>query len=257
MFITTAGRTDGHMINMTKQLAHELAIPYHQRNKQSVWTLQKQLQDDCIVVGKKRIELYPFGENDPFFFHPNSAMFRIKRLLNGEHDPFLDAAGLKPGMSMLDCTVGLAADSIVASFAVGEMGQVIGTEANQYLAFIVRRGLQEWDSGLPSMNEAMKRIKLHNTHSLEFLKTQSNNRFDVVYFDPMFEEPVIESDGIKGLSQFALHENLNDELIHEALRVTRQRVVLKDHFRSSRFERFGFEVMRRKSAKFHFGILEK
>lgn len=257
MFITTAGRTDLHMIIKAKLIANELSIPYLDRNKQSVKTLQLQAKDACIVVGKNRLELYPYGEKEPFFFHPNSAMFRLKRLLNGEHDPFLQATGLEEGMTMLDCTLGLAADSIVASFAVGENGQVIGVEADQFLAFIVSCGLQVWDSGIPQVNEAMKRIQLHFTHCAEFLKTQPDNNFDVVYFDPMFEEPVIESDGIKSLSQFALHEDLDDKIINEALRVTRKRVVLKDHFRSSRFERYGFEVIRRKSAKFHYGILEK
>jgi 16S rRNA G966 N2-methylase RsmD len=89
------------------------------------------------------------------------------------------------------------------------------------------------------------------------LKSQPAQSFDVVYIDPMFEEPVIESDGIKALSQFALHEDLDEELITDALRVAKKRVVLKDYFRSSRFEKYGFEVIRRKTAKFHFGILEK
>lgn len=257
MFITTAGRTDIHLINITKQMAEQLDIPYCHRNKQSVFALQKLNHDDCIVVGKNRLELYPFGESEPFFFHPNSAMFRIKRLLIGEHDPFLQATKLKAGMTMLDCTVGLAADSIVASFAVGEIGQVVGTEANPYIAFIVKQGLRNWDSGISQMNKAMQRVKLYQIHSADFLKSQPAQSFDVVYIDPMFEEPVIESDGIKALSQFALHEDLDEELITDALRVAKKRVVLKDHFRSSRFEKYGFEVIRRKTAKFHFGILEK
>ncbi|WP_147533707.1 class I SAM-dependent methyltransferase [Bacillus marasmi] len=257
MFITTAGRTDTHMINIAKHMAKQLSIFYFHRNKQSVLAMQDVLKDDCIVVGKNRLELYPFGESEPFFFHPNSAMFRIKRLIKGEHDPFLQATELEAGMTVLDCTLGLAADSIVASFAVGETGQVVGIEANPFLAFIVKNGLNEWDSGITQMNDAMKRIELCQAHSAEFLKSQQDQSFDVVYFDPMFEEPVIESDGIKALSRFALHEDLKEEMLMDALRVARKRVVLKDHFRSSRFEKYGFDVIKRKTAKFHFGILEK
>lgn len=257
MFITTAGRTDLQMIEKARMVANELHIPYMERNKKSVITLQEHAQDDCIVVGKKRLELYPYRETEPFFFHPNSAMFRIKRLLKHEHDPFVNATKLESGMTLLDCTLGLAADSIVASFAVGETGQVVGVEGNRYLSYIVKEGLQRWDSGLERMNEALNRIQVYHADSYDFLTLQKDNSFDVVYFDPMFEEPVLESDGIKALSRLAVHDDLTPALIEEAYRVARHRIILKDHFRSERFKKYGFNVIQRKSAKFHFGILEK
>ncbi|MGJ7921829.1 class I SAM-dependent methyltransferase [Neobacillus sp. LXY-4] len=257
MFITTAGRTNEAMIEKAKEIADELKLTYFPRKKQSVKALQEAIQDDCLVVGKNRLELYPIGEEEPFFFHPNSAMFRIKRLLKGDRDPFLEATRLEAGMSFLDSTLGLAADSIVASFAVGEAGKVIGTEANPFLSYMVQEGLQKWDSGLTKMNEAMNQIHVYHTNCYDFLTAQKDSSIDCVYFDPMFEEPVIESDGIKALSRFALHDDLNKQIIEEALRVAKFRIVLKDHFRSERFEKYGFHVIRRKTAKFHFGIIEK
>ncbi|MFZ7944193.1 hypothetical protein [Neobacillus sp. 19] len=95
-----------------------------------------------IVVGKDRVELFEKGSTLPFFFHPNSAMFRIKRLLSGENDPFADAAQLTEGMTILDCTLGLASDAIVASFLVGKGGHVTGLEGHKYLAYIVQEGLK-------------------------------------------------------------------------------------------------------------------
>ena len=258
MFITTAGRTNLVMTEKAISIANQLNIAYIARNKKSVTALQTENNhDDCMVVGKSQLELYPNGELEPFFFHPNSAMFRVKRLLNGELDPFIEASQLKGGMSVLDCTLGLAADSIVASFVVGTAGNVIGTEANKYLAYLVKEGLLQWDSGLPQMNEAMQQIEVYHSNSYDFLKEQESNSFDVVYLDPMFEEPVIESDGIKALSRFALHDDISESLMNEALRVAKNRVILKDHFRSKRFEKYGFNQTRRKSAKFHFGVLEK
>ncbi len=147
MFITTAGRTNLQLNHQAMKVAEELQIPYMERNKKSVSTLQDVAKDDCIVVGKKRLELYPYQEPDPFFFHPNSAMFRIKRLINNEHDPFLDAAKIEKGMTLLDCTLGLASDSIIASYAVSVTGSVVGIEGNKYLAYMVKEGLQQWDSG--------------------------------------------------------------------------------------------------------------
>lgn len=257
MFITTAGRTNLELKQQAMKVAEELHIPYIERNKKSVSALQEIVMDDCIVIGKKRLELYPYRETEPFFFHPNSAMFRIKRLINNEHDPFLDAAKLEKGMTLLDCTLGLASDSIIASFAVSGTGRVVGIEGNKYLAYMVKEGLQQWDSGLLLMNEAMKMIEIHHANSYDFLKAQKSASFDVVYFDPMFEEPVIESDGIKSLSRFAIHDDLTHEIMKEAYRVARHRIVLKDHFRSERFKKYGFNVIVRKSAKFHFGTLEK
>ena len=103
----------------------------------------------------------------------------------------------------------------------------------------------------------MRRIELKSSLALDFLKTLPDNSYDCVYFDPMFEENISESHGIKGLAGLAVYEPLSEETIHHAYRVARERVVLKDHYRSSRFEQFGFDVQIRKTAKFHFGILEK
>jgi hypothetical protein len=257
MFVTTAGRTNEHMIEKAKKTASLLGAKYIPRNKKSVLSIQKQNESDCIVVGKERLELYRLGAEQPFFFHPNSAMFRIKRLMNHEHDPFAEATRLSAGMSFLDCTLGLASDSIVASFLAGETGKVTGVEGQVFLAYLVETGLTTWDSGLSAMNEAMKRIHVVNDHALNVLRSLPDNSADVVYFDPMFEESILESDGIKALGEFALHEDIQEEMITEALRVSRQRVVLKDHFRSRRFEKFKFQVLRRKTAKFHFGWIDK
>ncbi|MCM3588646.1 class I SAM-dependent methyltransferase [Mesobacillus maritimus] len=258
MLITTAGRTDEKMIARAQELAHKFNARYVPRNKKSVLMIMNEWKNDCIVVGKNRLELYPFGEQgNPFFFHPNSSMFRIKRLQKGECDPFIDAARLESGMKLLDCTLGLASDSIVASYIVGSTGSVIGVEGNPFLAYLVKEGLQRWDSEVDDINRAMRRIDVIHNHALNVLKQQPNNSFDCVYFDPMFEETIVESDGIKGLSKFALQESLSEELIKEALRVASKRIVLKDHFRSKRFYQFPFSIIRRKTSKFHFGVIEK
>lgn len=257
MFVTTAGRTNEEMAAQARKIADELKADFVPRKKRSVMAIQEIIQEDCLVVGKERLELYPFGEKEPFFFHPNSAMFRIKRLMKGESDPLIDAAKLEAGMSFLDCSLGLGSDSIVASFVAGKTGSVIGIEARQELAYIVKNGLKTWNSGYESINQAMHTIKVIEGYSLETLKKHEDNSIDCVYFDPMFDESILESDGIRGLTHFAIYEGLSKETIDHAIRVARKRVILKDHFRSKRFEEFGFEVYQRKSAKFHFGVIEK
>lgn len=256
MFVTTAGRTNEVMITQAMEIAKELKIEYVVRKKKSIHALQSFLNDDCIVVGKDRLELFPFGEKQPFFFHPNSSMFRIKRIIGGDLDPFIVACQLEKGTQLLDCTLGLASDSIVASHIVGDPGRVVGLEGNPYLAYIVKKGLASWDSRVSELNECFGRLEVVNCLALEYLKNLKDDSFDVVYFDPMFEEHINESNGINGLSKVALYEDISDEMISHAKRVARKRVVLKDHFRSKRFNKYQFEVIQRKSAKFHFGVIE-
>ncbi|CAM3896138.1 class I SAM-dependent methyltransferase [Mesobacillus zeae] len=257
MIVTTGGRTDDETVLLAKETAAILNAKYVSRRKRSVLDLMQSENDDCIVRGRARIELYPFGESKPFFFHPNSAMFRIKRLIKGECDPLTEAARLEPGMSFLDCTLGLGSDSIVAAFAAGPTGQVIGVESNPYLAYIVRDGLIHWKSGLAEMDSAMNAIRVFQSNSLTLLKGMGDNSIDCVYFDPMFEETILESDGIRGLARFADYSGLSSRVLEEAYRVAKKRVLLKDHFRSERFSEFAFKVFKRKSAKFHFGVIEK
>jgi Putative SAM-dependent methyltransferase len=257
MFVTTCGRPNEQNIMNAKQAADQLGIKYVSRRKKSIQSIQKAENSDCIVYGKERLELYRNGNSEPFFFHPNSAMFRIKRIMRGEHDPFLQACELSEGSSFLDCTLGLAGDSIIASHRVGTAGEVTGIEGNPFLAFIVSKGLLCWPSGVAAMDEAMRRIRVKQDYALNYLKTLPDNRYDCVYFDPMFEESIEGSEGIKTLKSFAVYEPFTEDLLNEASRVAKDRVVLKDHFRSDKFDVYGFEVIKRKSSKFHYGIKKK
>lgn len=255
MFVTTGGRTDPETVQRAEYAARQLQLPYIPRMKRSIATLQITYGGDCLVVGRQRLELYKAHQPDPFFFHPNVAMLRIKRLLKGEEDPLIFAAGIKEGSTVLDCTLGLGADAIVASFVSGENGKVQGVEESPLLAFVVEKGLETWHSGSEAIDRSLRRIKVNTSNHLEVLKSSKDNSFDVVYFDPMFEETITDSNGIKPLTYFASGESLTEELIDQARRVAKERVVLKDHFRSDRFARFGFQVLVRKTSKFHFGYI--
>lgn len=257
MIITTAGRTNEMIRQYTKNLAKEIQIPYVERNKRSIEALQQQFQKDVLVVGKERLEYHSLTNKDPFFFHPNSAMFRIKRYLKGEEDPFQQVTGLKSGMSFLDCTLGLGSDSIAASFLVGKCGKVIGIEKSETIALLVQYGLQACETDLQPLNDAMRRINVVHEDHLTYLKKLENESFDVVYLDPMFQETIDTSQGLSGIRQFASYDDVHEEVMKEAKRVAKKRVVLKDHFRSKRFQTFELKQMVRKTSKFHYGVWEK
>ncbi|WP_417900099.1 class I SAM-dependent methyltransferase [Bacillus haimaensis] len=257
MIVTTAGRTNDQMIRIALRVALDLELPYIERNKKSIGLLQTQYKKDVLVIGKDRIEWYVSGTSEPVFFHPNSAAFRAKRWLSGEVEPFLQATTLMEGMSFLDCTLGLASDSIMASLATGPTGKVTGIEANKLLAYIVSTGLQTWKIQNEETEQSMRRIEVVQGDHLDILQTLPDDFYDVVYFDPMFERQIEESTGILSIRNIAHYGDLNGITVEEAKRVARKRVVLKDHWQSERFERFGLSRIVRKSSKFHYGFWEK
>ncbi|MEK4029041.1 MULTISPECIES: class I SAM-dependent methyltransferase [Bacillaceae] len=256
MIVSTSARTNKKIEEKARRAAAELDCPFVKRNKRSVASLQADYDSDCLIVAKNRLEFYASDAEEPFFFHPNSASFRVKRLMRGEDDPFITASGLKPGMSLLDCTLGLASDSIAASFVIGPSGRVTGIEGNPVLAYMVKHGLNEWESSLRELGEAMKRIHVISGSYQQVLASLPDQSVDVVYFDPMFTKPILTSEGIAGLRKLAVQDELTQETIQEALRVAKQRIVLKDHYQSSRFSNLGFHQQIRPTSLFHFGTME-
>ncbi|GAE34693.1 class I SAM-dependent methyltransferase [Halalkalibacter akibai] len=255
MIVTTARKGADVLAEKAQTCSEQLKASFIVRKENSVQDLMDIYGQDVLVVGKNKLTLHSKSGGDPFFYHPNSSMFRVKQFIKTGYDPLVETAGLKEGMSFLDCTLGLASDSLVAQLAVGATGSVTGLEANPTLAYIVRNGLQSWLEGGKEMLEAMRRINVLPVNHSSYLASLSDQSFDVVYFDPMFDQHLSGSTGIKGLKQFACHDDLNHQVIAHALRIAKTRVVLKDHFKSERFERFGFNVVKRQHAAFHYGYI--
>ncbi|GAE24345.1 L-isoD(D-D) O-methyltransferase [Halalkalibacter wakoensis JCM 9140] len=255
MIITTARKRADELEGKAHIFSSELDSQFIKRNEMSVQDLIEFYKEDVLVVGKGKVTLYSKNGGEPFFYHPNSAMFRVKQFQKTNYDPLVATANLSEGMSFLDCTLGLASDSLVAQMAVGKSGHVTGLEANQVLASIVRHGLLNWQDGGAVMLDAMRRIEVIHAHHKDYLKGLADHSYDVVYFDPMFEQHIADSTGIKALKQFACHDDLTEQIMNEAIRVAKSRVVLKDHYSSERFKRLGFQVMKRQHAAFHYGFI--
>lgn len=255
MIITTSYRANEQTVQTAKNVSRYFHSKLLKRNKKSVQQIIQEENEEVLVIGNERFELYPI-KGEKFFFHPGSSLFRAKRWLRGEEDPFLKATELKLGDSLLDCTLGLGSDAIIASLAVGKEGAVIGLEKSPILAFLVKTGLTTWGTNSPDVNEAMRRVQAKEADHLEYLRHLPDEAFDVVYFDPMFGQPIEQSEGIAPLRLFAEHQ-FHSESVFEAVRVAKRSVVLKDHWKSPRFNQFGYNVYKRKSSLFHFGIINK
>ncbi|MGE5553156.1 MAG: class I SAM-dependent methyltransferase [Betaproteobacteria bacterium] len=194
-----------------------------------------------IVVGQAGARLVAC-EGASFAFHPGLAVVRIKRLLAGQWDPLIGVTRLCPGDSFLDCTVGLAQDSIVASHAVGEAGQVRGLEAAPEVAAVVEAGLQVYRYPDPAVETALRKVEIVPTRHEQYLASLPAGSWDVVYFDPMFRRPVSSSDGIAELRRIAMDLPVSPGAVAEARRVARRLVVLKERVGSPEFARLGFAV---------------
>ena len=254
--ITTGRKNQKSSIELAKSTANKLNIPFVERQNLSVSALAQAHDVEYVLVAKKNSLRLVVADNE-IFFHPSLAHLRIKNSLKGEGDRLIEAMDLRRGMKVLDCTLGLGADAIVESFAVGEEGSVTALEVNTYLAAIVKHGLQNFVDENDNVTKAMRRVEVVNADYMNFLKGASDNSFDVVYFDPMFRHPLERSTALNPLRDIADHRAVTVEAIAEARRVARYRVVLKENAKSLEFERLGFnKICGGRYSPIHYGVIE-
>lgn len=86
--VTTAGRPDEVSMALAAFACQELGATFEPRKKRSIHKMSQALQAHVMVAGKNRYDYYAYGAQEPFFFHPNSAAFRLKRVARGETEPF-------------------------------------------------------------------------------------------------------------------------------------------------------------------------
>ncbi|MGK7378179.1 class I SAM-dependent methyltransferase [Planococcus sp. 1R117A] len=251
--VTTAYRPNERTDRLAVKTAKDLSIPFVLRRKRSIEKIHAEECADVLIAAKERLEFYPLGKTEPFFFHPNSSAFRTKRPI--EEDPLIDVSCLEEGDVFLDCTLGMASDAIVASYRVGSRGRVIGCESHPAMAYVIQQGLQSYEA-MPHLTDAMKQIEVISNNAVDFLKTLEDNSVDVVYMDPMFTEEISEASNFKPIRASADNGQLTAEWVAEAVRTARKSVVLKAHFRSSDFETFGFNRRVRPNTKFHYGAID-
>ncbi len=178
-----------------------------------------------LVLSPRRAAIWMRGEVQTW--HPGMGELRLRRLLAGEagsrtRDPFLEAAALRPGDAVLDATLGLAADALVAAGAVGPGGRVVGVEVSPGLAALVSEGLRRHGSA-----EAA-RIEVRQGEAGEILSRMPDRSFDVVVFDPMFRHARDASRAFELVRRLADPRPLAAETLARARRVARRAVVVKD-----------------------------
>lgn len=259
MIITTAFDETTALVEKAQKLSEKLKIPYYRRHKKTVKFLLEQVDSELFVVNNQRgLSYYQKGQEE-VFFHPNMSMHRIKQLESGQKDSLVTACQLQPGMSFLDCTLGLASDTLVATYCVGEQGRVTSIEKSFPLSILVHEGLRYYvQNEKPQWKPLVDRIEIINSDNLAYLKSCEDGAFDVVYFDFMFNQSVESSHGIKVIKSVVSYDMITEDHVKEALRVASQRVVVKSSYGNQLIKELGFEVERRNQKRhFFYGVIEK
>lgn len=257
MIVTTAYNPSQELIARSKELAKATGSLWFPRRRYSIAQLKGQNADlGLLVLTDEKLLLYPKDQEEAVFFHPSTAYIRVKRMQRGESDPMITASGAEAGDTVIDCTAGLASDSIVFSHAVGPKGCVIALESELSIITLLKEGLGSLETQQQAVNEAMRRIRLVHADHLAYLSEQPDQSVDIVYFDPMFRIPVEESSAISPFRSIANPSPLSEDSIREAKRIARKRVVLKEHRDSPEFERLGFHRYRTRT-KISYGVIVK
>ena len=253
--ITTIAHPRAQECETAHAIAAELNAPFITRiNGQPGKTAEHSDREGLLIVEREGLALWVAGQT--FRYHPNMATMRVRALSQKKNDGLVDALQLKTGASLLDCTCGLGADAIVAAHAVGPTGRVRALESSTLLALLVIRGMARYSLvSPPELIPAMRRVEVHHTDFTDYLRRESDNAWDIVYFDPMFSETIDISQGLDIVRRLAYPDGPSLHDVQEARRVARHRVAMKDRQPGQNLARLGFTTIK-KSRRICYGTID-
>lgn len=141
------------------------------------------------------------------------------KLHEGARHPFIRALGACA--SLVDCTLGLANDALHAAVTLN--CSVLGVEGSPIIHALLEEGLPR----LAASYAPGGQIRLLHGRATEVLRGLGDGSRDVVFLDPMMSRPRKSAPSFTLLRDFAVPEGASAELLREAGRVARARVVLK------------------------------
>ncbi|SHH21391.1 class I SAM-dependent methyltransferase [Thermosipho atlanticus] len=253
--VTTSYRPTKEMVELAKNLASKYGVKYVNR-RHLAKTLQLEKIDFYYVIDKNLMISIKWG-NEKFFFHQGIAKIRMENIFHGEKDYLIESVKPTNNSVIYDATCGLASEALLlAHFAE----KVVATEGSIHIYRIVKWGLERYKSNVEWINNAAKKIELIHSNYKEYIRMVKDNTFDSVYCDPMFENPIFESNSINPLRGFAVYEPLNIDDIEEMLRISTKRVVIKTHKKDSLYKNikhlFNEEYLSKKSGVVY-GVIVK
>lgn len=256
MIVTSGTHTSAQVKVRARHIAQQLGWHYVDRQGQTMYSMREKYGENEFFVYFNDCVRYLKHGLPPVTYHPSMAFIRAKRILSGAADGMITVSGAKLGDEVLDCTAGLGGDAFVFAVSVGEAGKVTALESELPLFALVREGLQLYKSDVEQLTRAMRRIVLKHSHHLHFLQNLPDRSVDIVYFDPMFRCPFINSTALDPVRIIANHQRLTYAAIVEAGRVARKCVVMKERRHSEEFARLGFTRILTSGTKLAYGVID-
>ena len=174
-----------------------------------------------LVLAGQTADLFD-GERS-FRASTGMGFLRLVRAQKGDPDPLVKAAELRSGDLVLDATLGLAQDALVAAEATH--AALVGLEASPVLAAFAVAALRR----LPvEAGEAAARIEVRCADHRAALRELPSGSFDVVLLDPMFRDAQESNPLFDLLRRHGEHAPLDADTLREARRVARRGVLVKD-----------------------------
>ena len=253
--VTTSHNPSRDQIDLAKDLAKRLNTKYVNRRHLSDYKKKEKVDFYYVVESDGRIVIrWSDGE---LFFHPSVAKIRMKNIQNGGRDYLIEALSLDGDEVVLDTTFGLGTEAIlIAAFL--PRGRVVGIEKSIHIYTVVSDGMKRYKPKVKWIGEALKRIDLTHADMKKFIREAEDDSYDIVYCDPMFENPKYESSSMNPLRPFASYDTVNEDDVKHMLRIARKRVVLKANEKDSLFERIRVDkIMGSKKSGVLYGVIEK
>lgn len=205
----------------TVRRAHDLARLPNLR-----WVERRALDpmSPALTVHRDGLRIRVEGRNHRW--HPG--LLHTRREAGWTH-PLVRAMDLRPGDQVLDCSLGLGIDAMFVGELTGR--RVLAVEAIAAVALLTAEGLTS--VGAP--------VQVVHAEATAFLSTLPDGCVDVVQGDPMFPPGTGTTPSLAVLRHVARHEPMGHEWLHQARRVARRRVVVRDIPRGTLLEELAAE----------------
>lgn len=226
--VTVSQKGEERLTPQAQAVAKQLGLPFVPRRGRSMTALKAVTGIPTFLMMAKEGPKFVSEENKAHTFHLSMAQLRLLRVQRGGGDPLLKAIGLAQLDSFLDCTAGLGSDSLLVAYGYPQCRKLLALEGNIGLAYITNYGMRHFCHEEEAVTKALRRIQVMAVRYESFLKAAPTASFDVVYFDPMFAVPVAESPQFLGLREDVLETPLTSEMLLEAARVAKYKVIVKE-----------------------------
>lgn len=227
LYVVPSLKAKGTLIGEAESWAASIGAVFVPRRGQTVEQLRRRYGTEHLLIYTSRGPVIERDEGK-HFFSLNMAELRIQQLRKGKPDHLLEAFGADRPVSVLDATCGFGADAIVASFGLPAGSAVTALEAVPQMAAVTGWGFSHFVHETCDVTQALRRITLYNENYRTYL-ANCQKPYDIIYFDPMFSQPVQASCQFQPVRAIMDHEELTMESLERAMHISK-RVVVKGRY---------------------------